>query len=123
MSASPALVMNIFEPLRMYLPPLLFALVCIVLASEPELGSVRPKEATRFPEIISGRNLLFSSLPANLKVPSATVLWIAALIAIPASAAPASSIATLYIPKGSPRPPYSSGYGIWQMPCSKSAFL
>ena len=69
------------------------AVVRIDLASEPDDGSVSENDASFLPEIRSSNTaFLWASLP-NLKMPSATVLWIARLIAVGASAAPVSSIA------------------------------
>ena len=62
-------------------------------ASEPEDGSVRAKAASLSPESNEGRKRRFCSPDPNWSMASATVLWIPTLIAVLASAAPASSIA------------------------------
>ena len=50
----PAFVMNIFAPSITHSPPSSFAVVRVAPASEPALGSVRPKAASFLPDARSG---------------------------------------------------------------------
>src|SRR5215469_8182523 len=64
MSASEPLVIHIFSPFRMYLPPFFTARVSIPPGFEPNCGSVSPKQPMAFPCCKSGDHLLFCpSLP------------------------------------------------------------
>ncbi len=108
-AAWPALVMNIFEPLRMYSSPFLTAVVWIPETSEPAFGSVRANEVSSGSSTSGGSHARFcSSVPAMTTGPWPRPL---ATIAVPIPEQPQQSSSPTSRPSKPPssRPPYASG--------------
>ena len=119
-SAMSPLVMKCFRPLRRYTSPFFSALVWILAASEPALGSVRAKAAVHSPLAIRGRYFSFCS-----GVPSIRIPWEPMPLLVPnrdrkqAFTFPNSSFRTHSPRVPRPIPPYSSGMDNPKNPISR----
>src|SRR5512136_1893296 len=76
-SATGELVINILLPLMMYLSPFFSAFVAMLMASEPALGSVMPRQPIHSPVQDLGRTYIFCSSEALRRKLSKQRVWLA----------------------------------------------